>query len=302
MEEKITMELSTLKIRLLIRILVLAAATASIGWSLMPLHAATWLSAINNADDNDELVVINAATGIVKLIGPVGSNLIQPDLAIKSGRLFALDKSALAGPGTHVDLIDLSRSTGQELSRQQITAPHGIPEVAEGLAAINNQLVLAYRRADFMFAGESNTLGDLALNGIVSNPTPFPQSTDFDALAVNAAELFYSLDVDTGATHLFTASRTPPLLNTITSYNSEGLRGLDFNRAGELFVVDSGLGLNSSKVLHQVNPGTGAVIATVSYGAQYELLSLAAVPEPSAIALVALAVLGVASTIRPQRT
>ena len=85
------------------------------------------------------------------------------------------------------------------------------------------------------------------------------------------------------------AERSPPSINVIITNDSEGLRGLEFNSAGELFGIDSGQGANSAKVLQQYDPITGTVLANVAYDTQFELLSLAfipIVPEPSTLVLV----------------
>jgi len=70
---------------------------------------------------------------------------------------------------------------------------------AEGLAQVDGQLKIGHRVAGATFTTRSNALGDLALDGLVTNiqtnASSFTQAgLDFDALGVNAIGQLYGAD------------------------------------------------------------------------------------------------------------
>ncbi len=150
----------------------------------------------------DELVHIDSTNGHVTVIGAIGFDALNIDLARVGNQLFGLDMDFQV----RVDLHELDMTTGAALSSVQV-AP-GVIFVAEGLGQANGQLKIGYSGASDFF---SDTLADLALDGSISNSTSIA-SLDFDGLGDDSATgTLYGCDVEPalGTVDFFDVTQVP---------------------------------------------------------------------------------------------
>jgi hypothetical protein len=131
-----------------------------------------------------ELVRINSTTGAVTVVGALGRSITDIDLTrTADGRLWGIDSVF----NSHVDLLEISTSTGNVLSTTQINLP-GIQN-AEGLGHSGNQLVIGHSTS----TSASNVLSDFGTDGSISNSVV--TAIDMDGLSSGSGTVpFYAMD------------------------------------------------------------------------------------------------------------
>jgi len=233
------------------------------------------LYGVDRRDDGDQLVLVDSSTGDVNVIGQLGDHYRRTDLALLDGRLFAV----ATDPETRSDLLEIDTSTGAIVSAVSLDAGGTEPGLAEALMNVGGQLVVGYRRPGTS-GGVSNTMGDLALDGMITNPTNFPVSHDMDSLTLDASGRIYGVDasINTTQSMIYTMDRAAVLTTSLAIVNTPGLFGLTFTSTGLLFGSDV-----EAKTIRQFDPLTGTDIGSVSYPDEFDLLALedSAIPEPS---------------------
>ena len=225
----------------------------------------------------NELVRIDSTSGNVSVVGSLGFIAGDIDLATLGNRLFATNSDT----GVRVDLHEISPFTGASLSSVQV---QGGVVVAEGLAGVGNQLKLGFSSDGSVF---SDSLGNLALNGVISSASAGP--FDFDGLGVDESGTLYGIDREPGVTTtIFTVTESPLSTNVIQSISPTLL-------VNDLLVSgNSALIIDSDSKLHSVDLATGVLTTTnLNRVGNYRGLAVA-VPEPNAFLCLVIAGLGLA--------
>ena len=123
---------------------------------------------INSKAGADELVIIDSSDGSVTVVGSLGVDVGAADLAILNDRLFLLRDGSNGADPLIPTLMEIAPSTGAVFSSVDLTGV-GSENRAEGLATASGQLVVAFSNA----GTSSDTLGDLGLDGTITNTTGF---------------------------------------------------------------------------------------------------------------------------------
>ena len=180
---------------------------------------------INSKTGADELVIIDFLDGSVTVVGSLGVDVGAADLAVLNDRLFVLrDGSNGANPQIPT-LMEIAPSTGAVFSSVDLSGV-GSENRAEGLATVSGQLVVAFSDAS---GALSDTLGDLGLDGMITNTTGF--STDFDGLGADSAGNVFSTDQfspPSSSSTLYAVDVGTPLLTNLNTIASVGLNDLAF--------------------------------------------------------------------------
>jgi hypothetical protein len=239
--------------------------------------------------DTDELVLINSVSGDVTAVGPLGFDAVDVDLAMLGTRLFALNTNFQV----RVDLHEINPATGAAISSAQVHTVSGVVTTnvlnAEGLSQVNGQLKIGFRVEPAPFPTRSNGLGDLALDGLITNVQTNASSftnpgLDFDSLGTNdAGTQLYGTD---GApsdrpndTDFYTASESP-LSVSVFFTNGTSNRNLD-----DVVIHGNTLFAIGNDELHFLDLTTNAFSSLSLDPGQYDGLALASagIPEMSSV-------------------
>jgi hypothetical protein len=258
-------------------------------WLLMAFAVETHASIFYSTDlDLDQLVLIDSADGSVTTVGPLGFDSKDVDLVRVGDRLFALNSDF----ELRVDLHELDPNTGASISAVQVHTPVENVLLAEGLAQVNGQLKIGFRVAGAPFTTQSNALGDLGFDGLITNvqtnASSFTTDLDFDGLVDGATGQIYGLDGSLfGApndTKFFTVSESPLATHVFYTNTSVPPPSLD-----DIVVLGNTLFAVGDQTLDQfhfldltTNQFSGIML---DRGGDFSGLALANVPELSSIAV-----------------
>ena len=237
--------------------------------------------------DADELLRVNDVTGDVETIGSLGRSVESMKLTRIGDRLFGLNTGL--GP----ELFEIDHQTGSILSAESLTYSGGLGRV-ESFGHVGNQLKVGFNTNG---GTVSNLLGDLAVDGTVSNAiafgnTPAGNGTDFDTLGAGTGTKMYASDSNfpfgnTSDDTIYFA------LDTDTNNRVEVAR---FSDTG---YFPNDIVLNGSELLNMGQTSAGSLIRGIDVdtgsvrdqmlsrsGNFQGIASAASVPEPSSACLV----------------
>ena len=228
----------------------------------------------------DELVLIDPVSGDVSLVGPLQYDVSDIDLASYGGRLFGLDRNT----SDRVDLLEIHPLAGGVIWSQQVFLDGTPIEFAEGLAASNGGLVIGFHQTGPSWL--SSVMGDLGLDGAVSNPVDYGSSVDFDGLTKHGGLFYFSdseLPTSGSETTFFSLDMTGPTFHEITRYPIAQHRSNDVAVVGShLYSLD-----HTAGALWTTDLVTGEFVsgATLSETGSYGGLAVVSnpIPEPSTL-------------------
>lgn len=269
----------------------LVSAVILAGSAVLGVSSAQSMPFFSVDSASNDLVRIDSATGAVTVVGALGMNARNVDLArTADGRLWGLNSDF----SNRVDLFEISTTTGAVLSSVQVTLNGNGIVSGEGLTHSGNQLKLSYSPTGNTFATE---LGDLGFGGAITNSVTI--GIDMDGLgAGNGATPFYAVDRDPAAgdtlVYGFDPTALPATLVATLDANTERDNDLVLH-GSEIYLVD---GFNNA--LHMFDLGTPGNLNTIALnrGGDYSGLAFAgpisSVPAPGIVSIFALsaAVLG----------
>ncbi len=246
---------------------------------------------------NDHLVSLDANTGVLTDIGALGFDVKDIDLTTLNGKLYGLHSDYL----NRVDLHEINPFTGASISSVQVKNGGVNILSAEGLTAIGGQLKIGFSTNNDK---KSNGLGDLALDGTMSNTNSY--QTDFDGLCTDdSSATIYGNDVINSSlpgqhTDFFTVG-APPNINvfyTLDPNITDGRIANDLKIVEDnLFAID-----HSNDQLHKIDLLTSTVssidimdgIADLTYFGLASALEPTPVPEPTTVVLLGICLAGLA--------
>ncbi len=228
---------------------------------------------INSKLGLDELVIIDSSDGSVTFVGSLGVDVGEADLAVLNDRLFLLRDGSNGADPQIPSLMEIAPSTGAVFSSVDLSGV-GSANRGEGLATVSGQLIVAFSGAS---DGLSETLGELGLDGTITNPTSF--STDLDGLGADSAGNVFSTDqFFPGITDstLYSVDIGTPTISNLNKIASVGINDLAFSDSDRLFGIDAVFdGFTSSRLLREFNPSTGIEIGSAPYDSRFNLFGLA---------------------------
>jgi len=229
---------------------------------------------------SDELVLIDPTSGNVCLVGSLQYDASDIDLAMYQGRLFGLNTQA----GIRVDLLEINTASGAVMWYQQVSLNDNPVVHAEGLAADTEGLIIGFHQSGDLWL--SSVMGNLGLNGAISNPVDYGGSVDFDGLT-EQNDIFYFSDCE------LPTSATEVAFYSLNSLPHEILRyPLNQHVSNDLVVVGSHLFSLSDQMgeLWSTNIETAEFEDSISLSRPGTYFGLA-IPEPLSTTFLAMGAL-----------
>lgn len=136
--------------------------------------------------ETDELVQVDASTGHVSVVGELGYDAVDVDLVNTSNGLRGINTIF----GIRVDLLEIDYYTGAIANTALVQSDTGPILHAEGLAAINDQLIVSYSPSGGV---NSSSAGELSQTGLITSS--FDLDLDADGLwADSESGVIFALD------------------------------------------------------------------------------------------------------------
>ena len=139
----------------------------------------------------DQLVLIDSQVGTVVVVGSLGTDVFDVDLAVLNGQLFAADShDAYTNP--YCDLLVIDRASGAVTHSVRATL-NGSNVYAEGLATVGGQLWIAFDPAP---TGYSHEIGVVdPATGVINNALSYLSfSADMDGLGADPSGMLHAVD------------------------------------------------------------------------------------------------------------
>ncbi len=204
------------------RITTIIVTTTVVSCSLIFPETAQAFKLFSVETDSNSLVSIDSETGQVDVIGTLDFDVNNSiNLANIGNQLFAINSQF----GVRVDLFEINPFNASTISSVQVTNG-GTPILsAEGFTNFENELLIGFSSNGDVL---SESLGDLAFDGSITNVRSTSSLNDFDALggnettgvfandtnAVNNTSNFFTVNVNTGGTSFVDSSF--PFINDLT--------------------------------------------------------------------------------------
>ena len=211
---------------------------------------------------SDQLIVFDSVQGTRSVVGPLGLDVFDVDLARLNGVLYATDAHG-TGASAYTDLLVIDPATGLVASSVRVKLAGGDVYV-EGLASASGQLWVC---CDSGATGFSSLIAAVdPLTGAMGSPTSFGTfGADMDGLGADASGVFHTVDANSGtlSSQLFVLGFAPTTYTLLSgpwgsSGNSIGINDLVITPSG-LLGID-----NYSGRVHLFNPSSGALLASVA--------------------------------------
>ncbi|MDX2036951.1 MAG: PEP-CTERM sorting domain-containing protein [Isosphaeraceae bacterium] len=246
--------------------LLLATSFAEAGQRLYSINSAT-----------NELVTIDVDNGAVAVVGSLGREVRDIDLAMLDGRLYGLstDFAARRAELLEIDAFDGSSTLLGNLAVGSTRATH-----AESLGSTGGRLY-----AGFTLSPSDTTsgrLGAVSLTGAITGDVAV--GTDLDGLAADALGRLHGIDsVPPGTVHLDALQPT----QRVASYINAGLANDLVFSQGFIYMI-----FHQTSRLSVVDAATRQLVRSVdlSVAGEYFGLEVVAVPEPTTLALAGLGI------------
>lgn len=233
----------------------------------------------------DSLVVLNTRTGSVSVIGALGYDATNIELAWSGEDLFAVNSKGAQG----ADLLRIDPYTGAAFDVVPVSVTTGSKSSAgatavEGLTAdpLTGQLFASVRTASSAASWQAHGIGRLSASGVITDVVDFRStnpSADFDALEMIRSGEFLASDGRPPTAVDLRRMTLVPTNNLLRSYTMSDTFGSinDFAWTGErLFGIDTSIGN-----IVELNPSTLQIVATRSYDAMYTIVGIAPIPAPA---------------------
>ena len=228
--------------------------------------------------DTDELVAIDSATGQVRVVGPLGIDIvIDARLAYYGGVLYGLN-SVLQ---EKVELFRIDPSTGAASTPIPVTNGGQPVTNAEGLAGLADELVIGFDL--YGNPAHSDSLGILnPVDGTISSVLSYAAPTDFDGLIADETGVGELLSVDSiplVPAQLYRVSRSPQQDTAIGDpFTPHLVNDLAFLES-RLYTLEQ-----ETPALIELDPMTGDVLQTIPITPGGAYKGLTAIPEPCTLA------------------
>lgn len=217
---------------------------------------------------SDRLVLVSSETGAVTPIASLGLDAADVDLACAGGYLYALDSHV-----QNVRLLQIAPAGGHVLSVVNVTQDGAPLWYAEGLAAVDDRLLIAFWTTQYALSG---AVGELALSGEVTflhDYIAFDPMADCDGLTALPNGHLLAIDSRPPGTDdirliELTLPPNPAYAVLGGSYPYRALNDLAFASDGELWATD-----NLAHDLTRLSMD-GDVLETVPYDPSFTLLGM----------------------------
>lgn len=250
---------------------------AAVGGLLATLQAPSAGQTFVSVDlTNKRLVAIDASTGIVTAIGPLGTTFYSVHMASFQGQLYAHTSK---GPFNEGRLNRIDPVSGAILETWSTDLPGTGNVTGESLFSVQGQLLMS---ADPGQDTDSEIVALIAANGSLTPVADFSNAydNDMDGLVEDPSTgLIYNLDHDSdtfGATDLYRVILTPPSQTLIKHYDAPGLKAYDPVIIGSAMYA---LGISPPRLV-VLDLATGAVQNEIAIQTSAKLAGLERLPIP----------------------
>ncbi len=273
-------------------------ALGAIALSTLAAQAGPGLFGVDSLGDN--LVRINTQTGAVSVVGSLGYDASNIELAWSDGVLYAVN--SVAGQGADLMRIDPVTGAASNITAINIATDtqSGVATTVEGFTAdpISGQLYASVRDNNNLPAWQANAIGMLNTSGVITDWIDYGPTTDradFDALEMIQSGEFIAADGRPPFAIGLRRVTLAPSNEMLASYAiGDPIAAVnDFAWTGDvLWGVDS-----RANQLVQIDPMFLTIGGSQPYASGYEINAIAPIPAPATGAL-ALGLAGFASRRR----
>lgn len=229
---------------------------------------------------HDTLVRIDTATSTATVVGSLGYDALDVDLAFLDGTLYAL-LSGRTSPSGKSQLLTVDLGTGAVASVTDVLyGGNWHSDDAEGLGVRDGKLMISFGFGDGWsdYLGELNpATGVIANSAVVTIPGAYYGRSDIDGLGLDPNGVLYGMNGEQAFNETYDLNA-----NTLIGIDwNYGVNDLSFD-GGTLYAIGGADGIS----LRTYDPTSGALLTSVSLtgpsGATYTGLAL---PEPTSFLL-----------------
>ena len=210
----------------------------------------------------DELLRIDLS-GSVQVIGPIGSDVDDVDMAVLGGTLYLADSHN----GQYVDLVTVDTGTGAEQSRIRMTYQSVPITNAEGMAVLGGQLLVAWGPA-FQSCNVGTVDPGTGILTLAADLCPF--GADMDGLEADPLGNLVAADVDGGRSNVYNVQLLPPSYYFDSGYVEPRINDFVFLSSGRMFAVD-----DISSRLYELDLTTDQIMSSVDLAGAPSAVGLA---------------------------
>ena len=280
---------------------ILKRLIVALPFMLLPVTDASAIRLYSLNMTTDELVTIDPRTGSVDIIGSLGLDVTENiELGVANNQLFAFGLSSIGAK-----LLRINTSTGGVVSNVDLTYQGSSIGLIESLTGVNDTLYLGFGDAIGTPNGFSNTLGEIALDGTVSNATTFDFGTDFDGLGAGDQGQIFSFDGSTASLieTIYSVDIASSSLSSVTNFSLNDIR------LGDMYGIGTSLfGITrTDNRIYEFDLNSGNILGSVTINAPGQFNGLAPtipsnpVPEPSTLLLLGSGLIGLVFFGRKKR-
>ncbi len=218
----------------------------------------------------DELVRIDAPTGIVTVVGTITHDMSNTmDLTFHEGFVYAVI-ARTPFPATAWDLVQIDPVTGLKVNASPVT---GVPmDVVESLTSLGGDLMIGFGNTGTSFTSDQIAIIDTAGNVDPLSVASYP-GTDTDGMATSPQHQLIGVDYENGANSFSGFRQVPATPAPIGGYNSgHALNDLEFC-GSHLYGISA-----NGQAIHRIDPTDGSLLKTRALQPSNGLVGLAKTP------------------------